>query len=39
MIRDYLLGQATDQLLAAKRYKEVIAGSDARAKVRERIAA
>jgi thiol-disulfide isomerase/thioredoxin len=38
MVRDYLLGQATDQLLEAKRYTEVIAGSDARAKVRERIA-
>jgi thiol-disulfide isomerase/thioredoxin len=37
-IRNYLLGQATDQLLTAKRYKEVLAGADARAKVRERIA-
>jgi thiol-disulfide isomerase/thioredoxin len=37
-IRNYLLDQATDQLLTAKRYKDVIAGSDATAKVRERIA-
>jgi thioredoxin-like negative regulator of GroEL len=38
MVRNYLLDQAIDQLLAAKRYKDVIAGSDARAKVRDRIA-
>ena len=38
MIRDFLLGQAIDQLLEAKRYAEVIAGSDAKGKVRERIA-
>ena len=36
MVRDYLLDQAIDQLLAAKRYKDVIAGSDMREKVRER---
>ena len=36
-IRDYLLDQAIDQP-AAKRYKDVISGSDAWAKVRERIA-
>jgi thiol-disulfide isomerase/thioredoxin len=38
MIRNYLFDQAMDQLLSAKRYKDVIAGKDARAKVRERIA-
>ena len=37
-IRQYLFDQALDQLLKAKRYKEVVAGSDAKAKVRERIA-
>ena len=38
MVRQYLFDQAIDQLLAAKRYKEVVADSDAQAKVRERIA-
>ena len=38
MVRQYLFDQALDQLLKAKRYKEVVAGSDAKAKVRERIA-
>jgi thiol-disulfide isomerase/thioredoxin len=38
MVRRYILDQAIDQLLKAKRYKEVVADSDARAKVRERIA-
>ena len=37
MVRQYLFDQALDQLLKAKRYKEVVAGSDAKAKVRERI--
>jgi len=37
-VRQYLFDQALDQLLKAKRYKEVVAGSDAKAKVRERIA-
>jgi len=38
MVRQYLLDQALDQLLKAKRYKEVVADSDAKAKVRELIA-
>jgi thiol-disulfide isomerase/thioredoxin len=38
MIRRYILDQALDQLLKAKRYKEVLADSDAKSKVRERIA-
>ena len=38
MVRQYLFDQALDQLLKAKRYKEVVAESDAKAKVRERIA-
>ena len=38
MIRRYIFDQALDQLLKAKRYKEVVADSDAKAKVRERIA-
>jgi thiol-disulfide isomerase/thioredoxin len=38
MVRNYLFDQAVDQLLAAKRYKDVLAGSDVKAKVRERIA-
>jgi len=38
MIRRYLLDQALDQLLKAKRYKEAVAESDAKARVRERIA-
>jgi len=37
-VRQYLFDQALDQLLKAKCYKEVVAGSDAKAKVRERIA-
>ncbi len=38
MVRQYLFDQALDQHLKAKRYKDVVAGSDAKAKVRERIA-
>ncbi|MFI5459497.1 MAG: thioredoxin family protein [Isosphaerales bacterium] len=38
MVRQYLRDQALDQLLKAKRYKEVVAESDAKAKVRELIA-
>ena len=38
MVRQYLLDQALDQLLKAKRYKEVVADSDAKAKVRGLIA-
>jgi thiol-disulfide isomerase/thioredoxin len=38
MIRRYIFDQALDQLLKAKRYKEVVADSDAKSKVRERIA-
>ncbi len=38
MVRQYLFDQALDQLLKAKRYKEVVADSDAKAKVRQRIA-
>jgi thiol-disulfide isomerase/thioredoxin len=38
MVHDLLLAKAIDQLLAAKRYKEVLAGADAREKVRERVA-
>ena len=38
MIRQYLVDQALDQLLKAKRYKEAVAESDAKARVRERIA-
>jgi hypothetical protein len=38
MIRRYILDQALDQLLKAKRYKEALADSDAKSKVRERIA-
>ncbi len=38
MVRQYLFDQALDQLLKAKRYKDVVAGSDVMAKVRERIA-
>jgi len=37
MIRHYLFDQALDQLLKAKRYKEVVAGSDAKARIHERI--
>jgi thiol-disulfide isomerase/thioredoxin len=37
-VRQYLRDQALDQLLKAKRYKEVVADSDSKAKVRERIA-
>ncbi len=36
-VRKYLFDQALDSLLSARRYKEVIADSDAKAKVRERI--
>ena len=38
MVRQYLFEQALDQLLKAKRYKEIVADSDVSAKVRERIA-
>ncbi len=38
MVRQYLFDQALDQLLKAKRYKEVVEDVDAKAKVRERIA-
>ena len=38
MVRQYLFDQALDELLKAKRYKEIVADSDAKAKVRERIA-
>jgi len=38
MVRQYLLDQALDQLLKAKRYKEVVADSDAKAKVSALIA-
>ncbi len=38
MVRQYLFDQALDQLLKAKRYKEIVADSDAKAKVRQRIA-
>jgi thiol-disulfide isomerase/thioredoxin len=37
-VRQYLFDQALDQLLKAKRYKEVVADVDAKAKVRDRIA-
>ncbi len=37
MVRQYLVDQALDQLLKAKRYKEAVAESDAKARVRERI--
>ncbi len=37
-VRQYLFEQALDQLLKAKRYQEVVADADAKAKVRERIA-
>ena len=38
MVRQYLFDQAIDQLLEAKRYKEVVADLNAETKVRERIA-
>src|SRR5262249_46348565 len=38
MIRQYLFDQALDQLLKAKRYKEVVNDSDAKANVSESIA-
>ena len=38
MIRQHIFDQAIDQLLKAKRYKEIVADSDAKSKVRERIA-
>ncbi len=38
MVRQYLFEQALDQLLKAKRYKDVVTGSDAKAMIRERIA-
>jgi thiol-disulfide isomerase/thioredoxin len=38
MVRKHLFDQALDLLLKAKRYKEVVADSNAQAKVRERIA-
>jgi thiol-disulfide isomerase/thioredoxin len=38
MVRQYIVDQALDQLLKAKRYKEVVADSDTRTKVRELIA-
>jgi thiol-disulfide isomerase/thioredoxin len=38
MIRRYIFEQAIDQLLAAKRYKEVITNTDAKARIRELIA-
>jgi thiol-disulfide isomerase/thioredoxin len=38
MVRRYILDQALDPLLKAKRYKEVVAEANAKAKVRERIA-
>jgi thiol-disulfide isomerase/thioredoxin len=37
-VREYLLGQAIDLLLKAKRYHDVVASADAQAKVRELIA-
>jgi len=37
-VRQYLFDQALDQLLKAKRYKEVVADVDGKTKVRERIA-
>jgi thiol-disulfide isomerase/thioredoxin len=37
-VRQYLFDQALDQLLKAKRYKEIAADSDPKAKVRARIA-
>ena len=37
IVRQYLLDQSLDQLLKAKRYKEVVAASDSRAKIRELI--
>jgi thiol-disulfide isomerase/thioredoxin len=36
-VREYLLHQSLDQLLKAKRYKEIVADSDGKAKVRELI--
>jgi hypothetical protein len=36
--RHYLFDQAIDQLLAAKRYKEVVADTDAKSNIRQRIA-
>jgi len=38
VVRQYLFDQALEELLKAKRYKEVVADVDAKAKVRERIA-
>jgi thiol-disulfide isomerase/thioredoxin len=38
MVREYLFDQALDQLLKAKRYKEVVGDSDVKTKVGERIA-
>jgi thiol-disulfide isomerase/thioredoxin len=38
MVRQYLFDQAIDQLLAAKRYKDIAAESDGKSKVRQRIA-
>jgi thiol-disulfide isomerase/thioredoxin len=38
MVRQYFLDQALDQLLEAKRYKEIVADSDAKEKVRTLIA-
>jgi hypothetical protein len=38
LVRRYILDQALDPLLKAKRYKEVVAEANAKAKVRERIA-
>jgi thiol-disulfide isomerase/thioredoxin len=38
MVREYLFDQALDQLLKAKRYKEVVGVSEVKAKVAERIA-